>query len=195
MTRITPEIKADLKEFADRVLPYFKKYDIPHLNCEILGYHLKNLSSFIYRLSRLRTNQLKRTYFRTARIRGTMPPSIKLTMAQELIEIDIEGVITDEFNRLRFRRFNYDLDRIFDDYFYKIRVCLRCVGMSKPYTVGDYLKKVIRYRRKDENFFFTSECIEEMRKELGKYLHFRQGSRRIDDIFLAIEKTFADYEM
>ena len=34
-----------------------------------------------------------------------------------------------------------------------------------------------------------------MRKELGKYVHFRQGSRRIDDIFLAIEKTFPDYEM
>ena len=47
VTRNTPKIKADLKEFAVRVLPHFKKYDIPHLNCEILGYHLKNLSSFI----------------------------------------------------------------------------------------------------------------------------------------------------
>ena len=123
-----------------------------------------------------------------------MPPSIELTREQELRGIDIERVIMDEFNRLCFRRFNDYLDRIFDDYFDQIYDCLRCVGMSKPYTIGDYLKKVKR-RCKDKKIFFTSKCIEEIRKELRKYVHFRRGSRRIDDILTSIEKDFAEYEM
>ena len=33
--KTTPEVKADLEEFAKNVLPHFDKYDIPWLNCKI----------------------------------------------------------------------------------------------------------------------------------------------------------------
>ena len=40
---MTPEIRTDLKEYIDRVLPYFDDYNIPALKCEKLGYHIDNL--------------------------------------------------------------------------------------------------------------------------------------------------------
>ena len=167
---ITPEIKADLKEFANRVLPYFNKYDIPRLKCESLGYHLKNLSSFIFRLTRVRTNQLKRTNGRVSRFQGKMPPSIELTREQELVEVYIERVIMNELKR--FKSLNDFLYKAFSDYFKHIRDSLWYIGVSKPYTIGNYLKQVARCRRERELELFSSKCIKRIKEELGKYVHF-----------------------
>ena len=136
--RITTKIKADLKEFANNVLPHFDKYDIPWLNCEDLGYHLKNLKSLIIRLTRVRVNQSIRTYYRDACIPGMIPSSKELTIAQKLVKIDI-GSIIDKLRR--FPRLKFFLHNAFYDYFNQMRDSLSGIGIIKYPIVGIYLKK------------------------------------------------------
>ena len=43
----TPEVRSDLRVFAESALELFHKYDIPWLKCELLGHHLDNLNDFL----------------------------------------------------------------------------------------------------------------------------------------------------
>ena len=46
----TPEIQVALNEFVKKALKHFYKYNIPKLECELLGHHLENLQSVLYEL-------------------------------------------------------------------------------------------------------------------------------------------------
>ena len=37
---MTSEIRTNLREYIDHVLPYFDDYNIPAVKCETLGYHI-----------------------------------------------------------------------------------------------------------------------------------------------------------
>ena len=65
----------------------------------------------------------------------------------------------------------------------------------KYFTVGSDIKNVEARRRYKEMQCFAWHCIQAIKEELRKYVHFRQDNHRMDDIFIAIERTFNHYEM
>ena len=113
----TSEIRADLKEFVKKVLEYFDEYNIPKLECELLGYHLDNLQDALRRLDKIPLDAEIFSAEIKSKHLSIESPSDELTKKQKRICIDIDRKI----RRLLtgFPRVNF-LEHAFDDYFDQI---------------------------------------------------------------------------
>ena len=115
---VTPEIRADLEKFIENVLPCFDKYDIPRLNCELLGHHLMNLYIILQELIETTLGTKICSYVVRCCNLGKEPPSDELTSEQEQVKVDTDDKIRRELTG--FSRLNF-LENAFDDYFEQIK--------------------------------------------------------------------------
>ena len=90
------EMEKDLREFVKNALGDFDKYNnIPGLECELLGHHLKNLKSFLHRFDK----DLIADKFIKCSNPGIEPPSDELASEQKNTRLDIDVCIRRELAR------------------------------------------------------------------------------------------------
>ena len=135
--------------FAESVQALFWDYNIPHLKCEHLGYHLDNLEDFVGLMARYSNTELYDfslpKYFLTKENislchAGSKPPEAPIPPYVDHIPFDL--IERMELELECFPCLNF-LELAFADYFRQIEHHLvRLMGRAEHVTVGEYINKI-----------------------------------------------------
>ena len=106
-----------LEKIVKKALKHSDKYNIPKLECELQGHHLKYLHNTLYLLGKTPLCGNMCSYITQCSNPVKEPPSVKLTRRQQQIKIDIDDKIRHELRN--FPKLNF-LGDAFDDYFKQI---------------------------------------------------------------------------